>query len=57
MLAYDTGTVYGKRRDVIDDETAVQHVMRVCAPAWYYASQTRDDCAHAAGESMHIIVP
>ena len=52
LLAYDTGTLDGQRKEHVDDETGVRHAMCVCAPSWYYSSQTRDDCAHAAGHGF-----
>ncbi|KAL1508522.1 hypothetical protein AB1Y20_004622 [Prymnesium parvum] len=52
LHAYDTGSLSGQRKDVVDEETAVAHVLRVCEPAWYLSPQTRDDCAHAAGHGL-----
>ena len=51
LLAYTTGTMQGERKppDQIDDETGANHVFEVCAPSWWLAPQSRDDCAHAAG--------
>ena len=52
LLAYDTGTLDGTRQAVVSDDIATEHAMRVCAPAWWLAPQTRDDCAHAAGHGF-----
>ena len=52
LLAYDTGTLDGKRQVSHDDAAATEHAMKVCAPAWWLAPQTRDDCAHAAGHGF-----
>ena len=52
LLAYDTGSLSGTRREVIDDDLATGHAMRVCEPAWSLAPQSRDDCAHAAGHGF-----
>lgn len=52
LLAYDTGTLDGQRKATLDDVTPVQHMLKVCAPTWWLAPQTRDDCAHAAGHGL-----
>ena len=52
LLAYDTGTLDGKRLDNPNAFEAEDHAMKVCAPAWWLAPQTRDDCAHAAGHGF-----
>ena len=52
LLAHETGTLAGSRREAIDDATAVYHVMRVCKPSWWLAPQSRDDCSHAAGHGQ-----
>ena len=52
LLAYDTGTLEGQRKDWVDDNTGQEHAMRVCSAAWYQSPQTRDDCAHAAGHGF-----
>jgi len=54
LLAYTTGTMQGQRKppDEIDDETGANHVFEVCAPSWWLAPQSRDDCAHAAGHAL-----
>ena len=52
LLAYNTGTLAGRRLPNVDERPAVMHVMRVCAPTWYLAAQTRDDCSHAAGHGF-----
>lgn len=52
LLAYDTGSLDGTRLEEADEARATDHAMRVCAPAWYLAPQTRDDCAHAAGHGF-----
>ena len=49
LLAHGSGGLNSPRRDEVDDASAINHVMRVCEPAWFLAPQTRDDCAHAAG--------
>ena len=52
LLAYDTGTLQGTRRERVDEHTAALHVMKVCKPTWNLAAQTRDDCSHAAGHGF-----
>ena len=52
LLAYDTGSLAGNRKALIDPNLGEDHVMRVCEPAWFLAPQSRDDCAHAAGHGF-----
>ena len=52
LLAHETGTLAGERRELVDEATAVDHVMRVCKPSWWLAPQSRDDCSHAAGHGF-----
>lgn len=52
LLAYDTQTLSGRRKELVDDKTALDRMLRVCEPAWYLSPQTRDDCAHAAGHGL-----
>ena len=52
LLAYDTGTLDGRRAAEPTPSVAETHAMVVCAPAWWLAPQTRDDCAHAAGHGF-----
>ena len=52
LLAYDTGTLDGRRVTEPTSSVAETHAMVVCEPAWWLAPQTRDDCAHAAGHGF-----
>ena len=49
LLAYDTGTLQGVRREFPEDAVGQNHVFKVCKPSWWLAPQSRDDCSHAAG--------
>ena len=52
LLAYDTGTLDGRRLADPKPGPAIEHVMTVCKPTWWLAAQTRDDCSHAAGHGF-----
>ena len=49
LLAYDSGTLDGRRWAHPDHDTAVNHAHTVCAPMWWLSPQSMNDCAHAAG--------
>ena len=49
LLAYDTGTLEGRRNVNPDHKTAVDHAHTVCEPMWWLSPQSMNDCAHAAG--------
>ena len=52
LLAYETGTLDGRRIADPEAAPAIEHVMKVCKPTWWLAAQTRDDCSHAAGHGF-----
>ncbi|KAL1507404.1 hypothetical protein AB1Y20_008246 [Prymnesium parvum] len=54
LLAYTTGSLEGERLPphALDPLRGAKHVFEVCAPSWWLAPQSRDDCAHAAGHAL-----
>jgi hypothetical protein len=46
LLAYDTGTLQGKRKLNPDQATATRHAHEVCAPMWWLSPQSMNDVRH-----------